>query len=179
LDLNDLYKSAQEGDKESERVLFEHLSERFALFLQRRVMNGQAREDVRQDAMYAIASKYRGIKFKTSFAAWAYRVLNNTLKDYYRRKRTKDQRFVAMPQSEALSSKAAVDPSFKARLLVCVRELVRSSLRFGRVLNLIYQGYTVEEVCQKMNVSRNNCYILLSRARARLRECLEKRGQDE
>jgi RNA polymerase sigma-70 factor (ECF subfamily) len=179
LDLNDLYNSAREGDPKSEEALFELLAERFALFLQRRIMNGQAREDVVQDAIYAIASKYRGIEFKTSFAAWAYRVLNNTLKDHYRRKQATDKRFVSVPQSGVLAASSIVDPSFKSHLLECVRGLVRNNSRYGRVLNLIYQGYTVNEVCEKMGISRNNCYILLSRARSRLRRCLERQRRDK
>jgi DNA-directed RNA polymerase specialized sigma24 family protein len=36
-----------------------------------------------------------------------------------------------------------------------------------------YQGYNTEEICEKMGLSRNGIYILLSRARKMLENCLK------
>ena len=44
------------------------------------------------------------------------------------------------------------------------------------VLNLHYQGFSVEEIQKRLKVTRNSLYILLHRARSMFKACLDKKG---
>jgi len=57
-------------------------------------------------------------------------------------------------------------------LVECLRELIRGFPRYARVLNLVQQGYGTEEICERMTISRNNLYVLLSRGRKVLKDCI-------
>jgi DNA-directed RNA polymerase specialized sigma24 family protein len=56
----------------------------------------------------------------------------------------------------------------------CFRKICRSNNRHARVLNLHYQGFTTVEICRRLDISENNLYVLLSRARRALELCLGK-----
>ena len=64
--------------------------------------------------------------------------------------------------------------ALERQLLDCLRALNRSNGRHARILNLHYQGYSVEEICRRLSLTRTNFYTILSRARTILLACLEK-----
>lgn len=173
-DLNTLCSTSREGDSATEDRLFHGLRERFALFVQQRIGNEQDAEEILQDTLMAIAEKYKAMDFTTSFTAWAYRVLENKLVYYYRTKKARAGKFVPVTDDYQPHQSTAPDPSFKQKLLDCLKKVNRANTRHGRILNLHYQGYTVEDMCKKFNITRNNVYIILSRARSMLKLCLEK-----
>jgi RNA polymerase sigma-70 factor (ECF subfamily) len=179
VDINKLYHEAANGDRKAEEVLFRELTERFHLFLQQRLMDGQAREDLVQDTLLTISQKYQGLEIRSSFAAWAYRVMENKLRDYYRLRRNRSGRFERLDDSVGERATYPMDPVFKARVLRCLEKTARSNPRYARVLALVYQGYGAKEISRAMNLTRNTCYILLSRARARLREYMQEEESDE
>ncbi|MCP4703685.1 MAG: hypothetical protein GY865_03665, partial [candidate division Zixibacteria bacterium] len=46
--------------------------------------------------------------------------------------------------------------------------------RHARILNLHFLGYTTEEICSRLEITKTNMYSLLSRARSMLELCLNK-----
>ncbi|MCP4566860.1 MAG: RNA polymerase sigma factor [FCB group bacterium] len=176
LDINTLYKIARNGDQASRDQLFDGLSARFRTFVRLRIQNEMDGEEIVQDALMAIAREYAGITIEISFAAWAYRVLNNRILAYLQTKKKRSQRTSRLPESEssAAMTNHRPDPELKRRLIDCFQKLGRVNRRYARILNLRYQGYQTEEICNKMDVRSSNLYSILSRARSLLELCLEK-----
>ena len=172
-DINALFYRAKNGDIKAENALLKQLDESFRLIVQRRIWNDIDSEDIMQEAMVTILKKYKDLEIKTSFGAWAYRVLNNKMMDYVQkktiRKKLDEQRI-----KDAEPVPAAPDPDLKEQIISCFKKISGTNLRHARILNLHYQGYTVEEICEKMSIKRNNAYVLLNRARTALELCLEK-----
>ena len=167
------YEEARTGDTAAGEQLFGCLNERFSLFVQHRISSRQDAEEVVQDSLMAIAEKYREIEITTSFTAWAYRVLENKLSYYYRTKKTRTRKLAELAQDKPAGGTYSTDPSFRRRLLDCIKKVSRVNIRHARILNLHYQGYSVEYICGKFGVTRNNLYIILSRARSMLKACVE------
>ncbi len=137
-------------------------------------MNSQDCEEIVQDALTTIAEKYRQVQIESSFAGWAYKVLNNKVLDYYKSKRVRSARTTPLEVAEPDLIGAATDPQLKTRLLDCLRKIHGANSFHARALNLHYQGYNTEEICAKLGIASNNFYVMLSRARTMLRVCLEK-----
>lgn len=174
MSINTLYNRVSSGDPGSEDRLFENLRDRFSLFVQQRIWSEQDAEDVVQESLVSIAGKYKEIVFETSFAAWAYKVLENKILEYYRKKRCRDSKFSQMANDDSSTGQDGVDCTLRGRLLDCLKKINEVSNRYARVLNLQYQGYTTKEICDRLDVTRNGLYIVLSRARSMLRLCLHK-----
>jgi DNA-directed RNA polymerase specialized sigma24 family protein len=68
------------------------------------------------------------------------------------------------------------DPRFERQLLECLRKVGRHNNNFARALNLNYQGYSTEEICDRLKLTKVNFYSILSRARSMLDLCLKKGG---
>jgi RNA polymerase sigma-70 factor (ECF subfamily) len=170
--LNELYNLAREGDQAAEEPLFHGLSERFGLFVQHRVRSKQDAEEIVQDTLMAIARKYKKVGLITNFTAWAYKALENNLLYYYRTKQSRAEKVKQMAANPEMSFTPA--PELRHQLLECLKKMNRINTRYARILNLHYQGYAVKEICQKLKITENNVYIILSRARSMLKSCLEK-----
>jgi len=174
LTINDLYSLARDGDRVAVDGLFQGLTESFRIFAQQKIWNREDCEEIVQETLAAIAAKYREINFEISFAAWAYKVLENKLLHYYRTKRCRESKFSRSEEDQDRAVSPATNPDLKRRLLECLRKISGVNRRHARILNLCYQGFSTEEVCNRLGVSRNNVYILLSRARSMLKLCLDK-----
>ena len=174
MNINTLHSRAGNGDKTAENQLFEKLSESFRFFLKQKIMNRQDLEEVVQETMLTIADKYKTIEFKTSFSAWAYRVMENKLLNYYKIKYKSRDRVSSSDEDASEGLVFDIDPVLKKTMLDCLRKINEVYKRHARVLNLHYQGFPVPEMCEKLKLTRNGIYILLSRARTLLKKCLEK-----
>ncbi len=173
-DINTIYQQASAGDSTAAERLFCLLGVSFQMFVRHRVMNSQDCEEIVQDALTTIAEKYRQVQIESSFAGWAYKVLNNKVLDYYKSKRVRSARTTPLEVAEPDLIGAATDPQLKTRLLDCLRKIHGANSFHARALNLHYQGYNTEEICAKLGIASNNFYVMLSRARTMLRVCLEK-----
>lgn len=178
MNINDLYREYRNGDAGAEHRLFEALDERFRRFAKQRVWDDIEVDDIIQSAMEVIAREFRSIEIKTSFTAWAYKVLENKMLNYFSSKKRERSRFEPLSEAGYQESINVQDPVLKSKLLKCLKKLNKINNRHARVLNMRYQGYDTEEICEKLGLSRNGVYILLSRARKMLESCL-KTGEIE
>jgi RNA polymerase sigma factor (sigma-70 family) len=173
MNLNDLHKNASAGDKTAETRLFGKLLARFRLIARQRIGDSSDVEEVVQEALVVVARKYRDLKIEVSFGAWAQRVIDLGIKDFYRKKGRQESRrdqYVELLGSSDLSEE---DVNLKRRLLHCLKRLHRVNHRHARILNLAYLGFDMTEICQKLALTRNNSYSVLFRARQALKDCLE------
>ena len=172
--INTLCFRAQAGDRDAETELLQHLTVSFRLFAQQRIWNQQDAEEIVQDTLVTIVAKFKDIEFETSFAAWAYKVLNNKLLDNMKKKGTHKRLIEQMSYHNESTRSESSDPELTRRLLDCFRNMSKTNNRHARILNLHYQGHTTREICDKLRLTENHFYVLLSRARVALEACLEK-----
>jgi RNA polymerase sigma factor (sigma-70 family) len=174
--INELCNAARGGDAADEERLFEALSARFRVFANQRVSDKQEAEEIVQRALLTIFGEYKAVKFQTSFAAWAYRVLDNRIMGYIQRKMRQSGRNERLCENVDYSSAAMSEPNpeLEIRLLECLRRIKKTNRRYARILNLHYQGYSTGEICRRLNLTTSNFYSILSRARSLLELCLEK-----
>lgn len=173
MSINDLYRDSCNGDTRAERRLFETLNERFRRFAKQRVWEDSEVDDIVQSAMEVVAREFRSIEINTSFTAWAYKVLENKMLNYFSSRKRERSRFEPLTGIGGRESSYHQDPILKSRLLNCLKKLNKINTRHARILNMRYQGYDTGEICEKMGLSRNGVYILLSRARKMLETCLK------
>lgn len=171
--INRLYEKAKNGEKEAEPQLFSLLTERFGYFLQYKVRDDDDREDIIQETLKAIAAKYMTVELEVKFSSWAYGALEKSVLHYFRTKANRQKRETAPEASAVGRSNLTLDPDLKLRLEDCFRKLCQTYQRYARVLNLSYNGYNIEEVSAKLNLTKNNVYIILSRGRGLLKNCLK------
>ncbi len=174
MNLNDLYKNAETGDKKAEDKLFKYLLERFGQFANRRIWDKENAKEVAQEALMLIAKEYKSISFEISFQAWAYKVLDNKILNYIKKRRQRGDTVVTVADVCEVGSKTIdVDPGFKTKLLDCLKKVGKANRRHARIIDLHYLGYKTKEICERLKLSSNGFYIVLHRARKMLEQCLE------
>ena len=176
--INELYALAQGGDAAAKERLYARLLVSFRVIVRQRMWGDEDAEDVVQDALIAVVGQYDELTVESSFAAWAHRVLSNKIVDHFRLKKT---RAVKMEQISRRPAEATVrnpDPMLKPRIKACLAKIHQVHRQHARILSLHFQGYTTEEICLRLGMTRNNCYVILSRARAMLEKCLSREDED-
>lgn len=176
-DLVPSLQQAQSGDFQAEEVLFSELRVRFRTLATRYVGEEMA-EDIAHDACVIVLSKYRDLSSQIPFEQWAYRVLRNVINNYMRTKATR-QRYLDYsvdPEGVTSSQLSASHRDESAELFHCLRKIAQASPRHADALALAVEGYSSDEICAKLNVSRTNLYVLLHRARRWLTDCLKEKG---
>jgi RNA polymerase sigma factor (sigma-70 family) len=170
-DIDILYAQCRGGDRTAENELFRQLTVRFRLFAELKIRSRPDAHDVVQTALTVIAQKYGSVEITTGFAAWAHGVIQNEILKYYRSRVYHDGLFMsAAPETEGAWMP---HPEFRRRLTDCLHKIAGINPRYARILNLTYQGFEAAEMCNRLQVSTGNLYVILSRARSQLDLCLE------
>ena len=172
--IDELFRQARAGDKSAENAFFSILSERFRLFLQRKIADTRDAEDVMQNSLVAIADKYRSLPADCQIAGWAHQVLNFEILRYYRAKGLHAERHLRSTGEETAFHGWECEASFREAMSRCLVRLHKVNPNYARVLNLHYQGYTTGEVCNRLGITANHYYVILLRARSQLRLCLQE-----
>jgi RNA polymerase sigma factor (sigma-70 family) len=176
LKLDDLQRAVRSGDLEAEKELLQLLSERFHVLAYQKVWNAEDARDVAQEALAVVVREMRTVEIHSSFAAWAHQVLENRLMAYIKTKQTQEKRAGFRLDSENELPSREADSGLRQRLLFCLDKVARASRRYARILNLHYQGFDTQEICRRLQISENNCYVLLFRSRSLLKQCLEEKA---
>lgn len=143
----------------------------FLSFLQSRLGDRAAAEDVLQAAYLKAAEKADNVRDDESSVAWFYRLLRNAVADV-RRDVARKQRVLAEGK---LASSAEEEPELKQAVCHCVSALAEtlkpSQARLLRRVDL--DGASVSEVAGEECITPNNAAVRLHRARAALRDKLK------
>jgi RNA polymerase sigma-70 factor (ECF subfamily) len=179
-DINYLFKQVREGDTTKEKRLFQVLSEKFLYFTHHRIWDKPDAEEIVQDTLMTIYREYTKIEFTVSFAAWAYKVLINRILDHVQTKKRRGSILNHAIKNNSIPRPALPleNPELKRRLLFCLEKIGRSNIRYARILNLHYQGFSTTEICEKIELTKNVFYTSLFRARSLLLSCLENGDTD-
>jgi RNA polymerase sigma-70 factor (ECF subfamily) len=149
-------------------------------------------EDAVSETMLAAVEGMGRFEHKSQLQTWVVGILKNKIVDQFRR----NQREISLQAQEAAGDGETLDAMFRADGHRCSaplewgdpeEQLARS--QFLAVLQaclerlpaplarafLLREWLELDtpEVCRQMQISRNNCFVMLHRARARLRACLD------
>jgi RNA polymerase sigma factor (sigma-70 family) len=172
-----LLAKAKQGDEKAEKELFQYLFVRFKTLAKRRIGEGEA-EDIAQDACLTVLQKYKTETFSKGFEAWAYGVLKMKIGNYIQGLMVKQKSWAPESEADQTLKNSPLEPDYdlKRRLVKCLKQIVKRNPLYARVLNFVYQGYTIEEISQSLKRKPNNVYVILNRGRGMLKTCLETGG---
>lgn len=174
MDIDKTYLAAKNGDQKVEDQLFQFLSARFRLFVQRKIWNQGDGEELMQEALMTVFDKYKNVEQIDNISAWAHKVLNNKILNYFRAKALHEDKLGKLKQEVTGNNPVVPDDTLELQLLDCLKKIGSINNRHARILNFHHLGYSVTEICEKLALTRSNLYSVLSRARAMLELCLEK-----
>lgn len=150
-------------------------------------------EDLVQETFLAAAENMERFEGKSQPKTWLFGILKNKIADYYRKgaSRPSPQNVPADELADFFDAKGRWkqiakpnpweenpenlldDPTFVHILDVCLNAL---PALMRACLHLTYlQGKKGPEICQEIEISTTYYWKIMSRARIRLRDCLEKR----
>ena len=175
MDFNELYNAAKNGDTAAEKSLFSRLSVSFCAITQRRIWNQEDGEEVAQEALMTVLEKYRSADIETTFAGWAHTVLKNKILDYIKVKEGRSRLMNKYVEERKHQAEPPDDIGLVERIKRCFFEIHQTHRQHARILNLQFHGFSTEEICTSLRITRNNYYVSLSRARAMLEKCLSRR----
>lgn len=152
-------------------------------------------EDVVQEVPLSALKGADGFAGRSPVRTWLTGILLNKIADHYRKSARevsidalpktngedgidalfrKNGNYIPMSQAWRNPEESLTDQRFCD---VLEAGLARLSANAGRAfLRREPMGLSVAEICNELQVSRTNCYVLLHRARLRLRAFLEERG---
>ncbi|MEZ5360583.1 MAG: RNA polymerase sigma factor [Candidatus Zixiibacteriota bacterium] len=172
--LQEIVNTAKSGDKSAEERIFHYLAVRFNVIAKQRI-DGEDARDVAQEACLTVIEKYKTAAPHENFESWAYQILRYKIGNYYQHReivrRSKSNIDIDVTGASPVNQAISVDK--RRALLDCLKEISKSFLRYARVMNLIQLGYTSDEICERLDIKRGNFYMILSRGRKMLNQCLE------
>lgn len=148
---------------------------RFLDFLTARVGKREDAEEILQEAFVRGLQKASAIRDEESAVAWFYRLLRNAITDHYRRSAAARKALDALAR-EAPEADAALDVDLEKTVCECVNNLVPLlKPEYSDLIRRIDLGGTsITSVADEIGLSPGNARVRLHRARAALRDELEK-----
>jgi RNA polymerase sigma-70 factor (ECF subfamily) len=161
------------GDQVARKQLYEQLYVSFRILARHRIADWNDAEEVVQAAMVKVSSKLDQLTEAERFSAWAHAILKHEVIDHYRTVQSRRSRELELEETSIPLRHQSDDGELKAKLKECLKKLNAVFGRHARILNLRYQGYSTGEICERMQLTPNNLYVMLNRARSMLKNCLE------
>jgi len=164
--------STPETDTVVERLLANH--RRFLDFLTARVGSREDAEEILQDAFVRGLQKAEQIRDDENAVAWFYRLLRHAVIGYYRRRAAGQKALKA--QAHEAEFDFSVDADLEKTVCECVNDLVPLlKPEFSELIQRVdLGGASVSAVADEIGISPGNARVRLHRARAALRDELER-----
>ncbi|MBX7149558.1 sigma-70 family RNA polymerase sigma factor [bacterium] len=149
---------------------------RFLSFLSDRVGGVPIAEDLLQQSFKKMVDSPPDIREESNLIRWFYRVINNTLIDYYRAQGAEKRGLTNFKNELKGNTAKEEDSHLEEEVCACFVDLL-ATLR-PEYAHLIRQadlsGRSVSELAQELKITENNLYVKLHRARQALRMSLER-----
>ena len=172
--------------------LVENYADRLFQAAVRRVGRHDIAEDLVQETLLSAVRAADSFRGEASLSTWLHAILMNKIRDFYRSPQRRD-REVEEEVSENLffnrfgiwstqTDKWALWDSEpeqaveRQQLLAVVRSCIDKLPKLQRavILQRTIEDQSPEQICQDLGISVTNLWKLMSRARLRLRECLDR-----
>jgi len=151
--------------------LLDHRAKLLA-FVRGKISNPALAEDILQDSLLKALRAAPELRDEENLVPWFYRILNNAIIDYYRRRATASKYRAAYSEE----AEPAVEPEDEAALCVCFRELIPTLKPeyAGLIEELELSGGDPAQAARRLGLTRNNLKVRRHRARQALRQRLEE-----
>lgn len=161
------------GDSRAQRMLFERFSKKMLGVCMRYAKSTEQAEDVLQDGFIKVFSKLNDFKHDGSLEGWIRRIMVNTSLDQIRKENKLMGNTSLDNVDYKLQNNAFVLENLAAKDLM---KMVQSMpVGYKVVFNMFaIEGYSHKEISEHLGISENTSKSQYSRARAYLRERLEK-----
>ena len=143
-------------------------------------------EDIVQETFLAALKSAHRFKGNSSERVWLTSILKFKIADHYRsaskmKNYPKDNLEAALSSSKNKSSwsEYTYDPIFESINGDDLKLVLNSAMgilspREQEIIKLKEDGYNTEAICEKLQISRSHCWVLLHRARKKLQQHLSK-----
>ncbi len=156
-----------------------------------KVSDSELAKDLVQDTFLAAAEKLSSFKGKSSPKTWLFSILNFKIIDYYRAKIKRpfntnsdslstyfdekgEWRKEKMPSDWHIEENNLLDDENFIGILKMCFELLPSN--WNACVKMKYLlGQSGAEICEQMDISKNNYWQIIHRAKLSLRECIESK----
>jgi len=141
-------------------------------FVRGRISDPALAEDILQDSLLKALRAAPELRDEEKLVPWFYRILNNAVIDYYRRRATASKYQTAYTGE----TEPAIEPEDEAALCACFRELIPTLKPeyAGLIEELELSGNDPAQAARRLGLSRNNLKVRRHRARQALRQRLEE-----
>lgn len=150
-------------------VIWQDFSERLRGYIARRVTNTDDAEDVLQDVFLKIHSRIDQLDDRSRLAPWVYRIAQNTIVDFYRRRAS--DRTVDSELPEVAAERPAEDPpGLDAWMRGAIRELPE---KYREAIALVeIEGIKQSELAERLGLSISGAKSRVQRGRAMIKDML-------
>lgn len=170
-----MVQRARSGDLDAMRLLYDRHSARVYTLVRRLAGDDDLAADLAQDAWISAFEKLRGFRGDAAFGTWIHRIAVNTALTRLRkasRRRDLEQGFDG---SSTLGNADATPAALAADRVTLQRALDLLPPGYRTVLWLHdVEGYTHEEVGERLGIASGTSKSQLAKARARLRDLLSR-----
>ena len=165
-------------------------------FARLQLRDATASEDAVQEALAAAYAARERFSGHSQLKTWVFAILRNKIIDLIRARAKQptqsltledgsdadineafDERGYwrkeARPRSWGEPEQTLEDEQFWRVFEICMDAMPESNARVFTMRELL--GLDTEEICSELQISESNCWVILHRARSRLRKCLEDR----
>jgi RNA polymerase sigma-70 factor (ECF subfamily) len=157
---------------ETDRALLEN-RQRFLSFLERRLGNRAAAEELLQSAFVRMLESGAAPADEEGAVTWFFRLLRNALVDHHRKQAATarlDERLAREPKPES------EDPELRQAVCACLHDLLPTlKPEYAEMVSRVdLDERPVTEVAAELGVSSNNASVRLHRARQSLKRQLQR-----
>jgi len=164
-ELNILIDGCRNNSKASQKKLFMHMYN-YGMSIAVRYTNSlQDAEEVANDGFLKMLKYINNYKSNIPFKFWVRRIIINTGIDHYRKRK---KATLANHYEPVTSTLNLVEDIFEEEYLVGLLRKLSPQYRMVFVLHAI-EGFSHEEIAQKLKISRGTSKSNLSKARAKLK----------
>lgn len=149
--------------------LFRSFQARLRSFIQSRVADARAVDDILQDVFLKIHSRVDSLRDETRLESWIFQVTRNTIADHYRKRFSSHEEASPVEPSEEQPEENAME-KFSAG----VREMIGQLPEHYRDALLLteFEGLTQQQLAQRLGISLSGAKSRVQRARQMLRDLL-------
>lgn len=177
----DIVQSAQEGNTEAFRMLFEENRKRIFALAYQYTKNKEDAEDILQETFiktYNYLEKYK-VENESSFSSWIYRIGINCSIDYLRRKKHKKEDYSDWDKWEKTIPSEQSNPEHTVgenQLREKISSLVEGLSPRQRMVFILkhYQQYSIKEIAEYLDCSEGSVKKQLFRAVSAIKNPLKK-----
>lgn len=168
-----LVQECVKGNPRAQRSLFDRFAPKMLSVCLRYAKNQEQAEDILQDGFVKVFGKLKDFKNEGSLEGWIRRVMVNTALDQIR----KDLRLLGDVSTDDVAYKMESNDFIAENLMAeDLMKMVRSMPEGYKVVFNMFaiEGYSHQEIAQSLGITESTSKSQYSRARAYLRERIEK-----